>query len=201
MSRFGRRPRVSRHQLYTLILSSPDQSDRAISSLDHSAQMLSMCIVLTSAYIVDVANHHSVSRKRVEGCEALISRLLQKVPSAAGVQKRARDTNRRGGARASVPPMLEKRMFVVEAARRSQLRAREIPRKKVMKTSVQKGRRWKGVGRGPHFRTLAAEKPVGRRFWRRVGEGYVPAGSATQLQSPRARARARRRRGCGCCWS
>ena len=57
-----------------------------------------------------------------------------------------------------------------------------------MKTSVQKGRRWKGVGRGPHFRTLAAEKPVGRRFWRRVGEGYVPAGSATQLQSPRARA-------------
>ena len=43
--------------------------------------MLSMCIVLTSAYIVDVANHHSVSRKRVEGCEALISRLLQKVPT------------------------------------------------------------------------------------------------------------------------
>ena len=89
--------------------------------------MLSMCIVLTSAYIVDVANHHSVSRKPVEGCEALISRLLQKVPTKkfrSGVQNRARDGNRRGGARASVPPMLEKRMFVVEAARRSQLRAR-----------------------------------------------------------------------------
>ena len=42
----------------------------------------------------------------------------------------------------------------------------------------------KSVGRGPHFRTLAAEKPVGRaRFWRITVADYG-AGAAHAIGKP-----------------